>query len=894
MAIHVAIETALNDRRARADADRLRRDMERAGDSSGQAWSAGYVRGVERSSPRVTKAYEKYARSLDKVADSQAKARQEAARHSEVLKTNAADTEKVVRSAERLAKANSDAAAAMRSARSGHLDYNRSLRDVTTSAGGAEGALRSLGTTVGSLGRIAGPAAVLGIGKVLYDATGAAIEASKALLLIPAAGSAAGAAIGTLNLATSGFADTVGDLASGDLKKFAEDIQRLSPNAQQAALSIQKIFPALQNLRTATQDAFFAGLGAQIERLSTEYLPSIQNLTTSIADSFNQMIKGVADELMTPETRAQIQTLFDNIGATFRELAPAARDFARAFIDIAAAGSGFLPGLARSASELARQFAGFIRDARQSGQLRQWIQDGIDAVRILGGALWDLSQTILDVFGSDGRQRVQDFKTDINDLRVIIAELSGDTKAWSDDWNEELTKMTGPAAALRDAILDIPEAFAVSINKIVDGLNGLKHGMEGMIRNARNFVDVLTPGWTPPPFEPTPDIPHVDVGDWGPYRPPPAPTRQLRPGFYRDRYGNERPIPQSTGAPGSPGAGPYAVPSPPPDTGAGTPTTGYPGAPGPLGTEPQMAEIARIAAQFGLTPTSGKRNEPGSFHNIGQALDIGGGEPMMTQFANYMAAEFGSQLAELIHDAPGFTSNIKNGQVVGPFGQFYTEAQAGEHKSHVHVALDHLLDTTTDLSNGVSHLGDVMAAANSSVAEYTASQQKLGAQLDKDFGISKGLPGIAENITKFLANLAFAPALGALSAVTDTFGTAGKGSGLLGMLAPRENAAGTPMPNVLGQFSDEQIAQMWQEFYGANNGAQPGSPARPAPAITAPVTRNRWPSSRWRPTAGDRRSGPRSTNCGRPNPNGIRPQPTPRAVRSASPSSSATRATSTG
>ena len=33
----------------------------------------------------------------------------------------------------------------------------------------------------------------------------------------------------------------------------------------------------------------------------------------------------------------------------------------------------------------------------------------------------------------------------------------------------------------------------------------------------------------------------------------------------------------------------------------------------------------------------------------------------------------------------------------------------------------------------------------------------IGAKLDNDFGISKGLPGLAENLFKFLANLAAAP-----------------------------------------------------------------------------------------------------------------------------------------
>ena len=62
---------------------------------------------------------------------------------------------------------------------------------------------------------------------------------------------------------------------------------------------------------------------------------------------------------------------------------------------------------------------------------------------------------------------------------------------------------------------------------------------------------------------------------------------------------------------------------------------------------------------------------------------------------------------------------------------------------------------------------------------------QIGAALDDDLGISDGLPGIAENLTKFLANLAMAPVVGALTGVQTGLGfkPGDAGSGLAGMLA---------------------------------------------------------------------------------------------------------------
>ncbi|ANN98204.1 phage tail tape measure protein [Mycobacteroides abscessus] len=68
-----------------------------------------------------------------------------------------------------------------------------------------------------------------------------------------------------------------------------------------------------------------------------------------------------------------------------------------------------------------------------------------------------------------------------------------------------------------------------------------------------------------------------------------------------------------------------------------------------------------------------------------------------------------------------------------------------------------------------------------SAKSLSDGMDQIGAALDKDFGISKGLPGLAENLTKFLANMAFAPMLGQLSAISAANPSKG-GYGAMGIL----------------------------------------------------------------------------------------------------------------
>lgn len=85
--------------------------------------------------------------------------------------------------------------------------------------------------------------------------------------------------------------------------------------------------------------------------------------------------------------------------------------------------------------------------------------------------------------------------------------------------------------------------------------------------------------------------------------------------------------------------------------------------------------------------TSGTRGG-GGMHGAGLATDWAtpgafGNSQQQLALAHDIARTYPGS-AELIYDSPGWSGNIKNGRNVGPFGSFYTMAQAGAHHDHVH------------------------------------------------------------------------------------------------------------------------------------------------------------------------------------------------------------------
>jgi hypothetical protein len=68
--------------------------------------------------------------------------------------------------------------------------------------------------------------------------------------------------------------------------------------------------------------------------------------------------------------------------------------------------------------------------------------------------------------------------------------------------------------------------------------------------------------------------------------------------------------------------------------------------------------------------------------------------------------------------------------------------------------------------------------------ENLSAFDEIGPKIDADFGVSKGLAGIADNLTKFVASLAAAPAMGQLMATSAGAGGVPKGAGgLIGSMA---------------------------------------------------------------------------------------------------------------
>ncbi len=178
---------------------------------------------------------------------------------------------------------------------------------------------------------------------------------------------------------------------------FAQAMGKLSPNAQAFINTLQGLKPAWEQLKFAVQDSLFAGIGPELQRLASQYLPVLKDAMSGLAGTMNTAFKDIGAWLSKPEVMAQIKEIVANIGSSFKEWAQSLVPFSNAFLTITKVGSGFLPGLGKAITEGANAFNNFIQQAAKSGELQNWMRTGIQALGELIRMMPILGKLFLDL-----------------------------------------------------------------------------------------------------------------------------------------------------------------------------------------------------------------------------------------------------------------------------------------------------------------------------------------------------------------------------------------------------------------------------------------------------------------------------------------------------------------
>ena len=725
-----------------------------------------------------------------------------------------------------------------------HLRRRREKANYSDLGEAGAWAARNLGALT-PLGVVT-PTLVLPLGVAFTQVANAAVAASQSVALLPAALTAGAATMGTFKLATAGFSDTISALTSGDLEKFAAQIQNLSPNAQQAVLTIQNLLPQLKGLQQATQDAFFADTGSMIQRLVQGYSPMVQQMTTGIAGAMNQAMSSLTDKLLSPGTANDLSVIMQNITASMQTLLPVINPIVDAFVDLTTVGSTFLPGMMQDITGMAQSFANFINEARQSGDLANFMDIGWESLKAVGSAILEIGDMIYEVFGLKSKQDIEDFKQTMSEFTELLGVVLSTLKNFFEDVATAVRYLGNALGPLGVQIDDLGQTFAFfaevvigaklmgALGKLI-GMKGLGGASEALIKIggeapiaaagiagvdaaaskasaagaglamlALRFAPIIaamaymqdhsagdfTPGesnWQHILFgkvgdkflggkgpgsdgSSTPVIPGVNAPfDPSAYGATPAPggfDPNSPLGKILDPGGAIAAPPSKLGAIGG-WTGPFPVPPPPPDKNAKKPP--WQSTPGtyelsniPLGTFP--------GAEWSVPNVQSLYNPPG--------------------YSDYKAGKPGTWVTDAMDQQQAAWDVEKKTQDVEEARKRLLELRADNNASEddrikqAHNVAEKEQDLIKAQVKQAEAATGKFEKATEKTRDATKGLDDLSAMLDKDLGLSRGLPGLADNLVRFIGALAAAPLLGPLNAMSEALG--GKdatGVGLTGILA---------------------------------------------------------------------------------------------------------------
>ncbi|AKJ72182.1 putative tape measure protein [Tsukamurella phage TPA4] len=358
------------------------------------------------------------------------------------------DIRRAVNSAERGAKVRVDA-----DTDPFERSVDRALARVSTqsrSAGSKAG--REFGLSFSREMKVATAAVAAGslpaVSSALAGVAGALQQVSQAALLIPGGMAAAGASFGTLRLGTIGMADAIKDMwaaaESGDpkdLKKAAEALKGVSPNAKSAITALGSLHDSYTKLKNTVQDNMFAGTDRGLKELASKSLPTVtaglEKTSKAWGATFREILRVGGDT----STLSIVDRIFGNTADAQTRANRAIAPLVSALGQLAATGTDSLPGLADGLTGVSQRFNSFITTTSADGRLHQWIGEGIDGLGHLGGTALNVGKTftaITQAAGSNGLLRSIDEGT--NRLQKFLNSAEGQSKmgAFFDQGKDQL------------------------------------------------------------------------------------------------------------------------------------------------------------------------------------------------------------------------------------------------------------------------------------------------------------------------------------------------------------------------------------------------------------------------------------------------------------------------
>jgi uncharacterized protein YukE len=286
-------------------------------------------------------------------------------------------------------------------------DVDRHARDADDSTNRLSGTFSRIGSSALGIGVAAGRIGL--IASLASAALPAVVGLAGALANLAPAATAGVAAFATIKLATAtlkigliGVSDALSQVfaAKPDAEALAESLERLSPHARAFVLELQKMRPALESIRTGTQDRIFDGLDTSLSRLSDEVLPHARTAAFAFADSFNVMASNAAKGATSISQQGVLGSALKSSTKAFSNLERIPGQVLVSIIRLANAGGPLLNKITSRIADAVTNISKNLATAQQSGALKTAVDNAVKAFKQIGRVASNVFGALGNIFAT--------------------------------------------------------------------------------------------------------------------------------------------------------------------------------------------------------------------------------------------------------------------------------------------------------------------------------------------------------------------------------------------------------------------------------------------------------------------------------------------------------------
>lgn len=285
------------------------------------------------------------------------------------------------------------------------------------------------------------------------------------------------AAMGVLKLALAGVGDAFKAAAEGDAGKFNEAIQKLAPNARQAAIAFRDLVTAVKPIQQAIQNAFFAGVGPQILALRAS-VAAMAPEAVAVATGFNSIVRAIAGAVASNQTIASMRQIMIGLASSLQAIAPGIGALVQGFITL----GGQLGLFTGSAGKALNGFLESFGDAMANINLAAVLDNAKTILTGLGSFLSDIGTIFSNIFGALTSQSTGA----LNPIAALVSKIAEFTEsaAGAAALNTLGIAMQAIAGAVGQALLALLNALAPAIVAIAPLAGQLATLLGGILATA--------------------------------------------------------------------------------------------------------------------------------------------------------------------------------------------------------------------------------------------------------------------------------------------------------------------------------------------------------------------------------------------------------------------------